>query len=150
MRRYIFSVAEFVGRRGDVARYPSFSASIAEWAFSRKRPNLSDGGIHLLFTEDGTRSLAPPAALLACKAVALGDARDGVLSGPVEDHSAMASELGPRVSSADPAEIGGFRQRQFASPTSRRRSFGASRNLPGFGSRAPCTCCWGPHGFYVS
>ena len=145
MGRYILSVAEFAGRRGDVARYPSFSASIAEWAFSRKCPNLSDGGIRLPFTEDGARSLAPPVALLACKAAALGDARDGVLSGPVEDHSAMASKFGPRVGSANPAEIGGFRQWQFASPTSRRRSFGASRNLPGFGSRAPCTRCWGPH-----
>ena len=84
MGRYVVSVKDFGGRRGESVRDPNLSASIADWAFSKGRPNLSNGGKHLPYSEDGMRSFPPPSTFSACEAVSLGDARDGILSDPKE------------------------------------------------------------------
>ena len=47
-----------------------------------KSPDLSNGGLPLPPTEDGLYPFAPPQTSSACKAVTLGDARDGWPSGP--------------------------------------------------------------------
>ena len=60
------------------------SASYFERAFVNKRPNLSKGGIHFPYTEDGLYPFNRPSPCPACKAVTLGDASDGCLWGPEE------------------------------------------------------------------
>merc|ERR1712052_76031 len=82
MGHYILSVMDFPlgGRR--VAPVPQFSASFLEWEPPRPRPNLDHGGICLPFTDEGLRSFSPPSTFSACKAVTLGDAREGNNSDP--------------------------------------------------------------------
>ena len=104
--RYILSVVGFDGLCGNRYRDLSVSASLAEWAFSRNRPNLSNGGIRVSFSEDGTCSSTLPRTSLARKAVTLGDARDGTLSDPRADHCVTACELGTCVGSAGRTSFG--------------------------------------------
>ena len=73
---------DFGGRRGVRDGGPNFSASMAEWACARERPNPDNGGIRLPFTEDGVCSFIAPRTFSARKAVSSGDARDGALSDP--------------------------------------------------------------------
>ena len=47
-----------------------------------KRPDLSDGGLQLPFTESGLIRFAPPREFSACTAVTLGDAQDDNISDP--------------------------------------------------------------------
>ena len=82
MGQYILSAPEFHGRGGGRGRGHRFSATMAEWACSRKSPNLDNGGIRLPFAEDGMCSFTPLRVSLACKAISFGDARDGTLSDP--------------------------------------------------------------------
>ena len=82
MGHYILSVIDFpsgVHRADSVAQ---FSASFLEWGPPRPRPNLEHGGICLPFTDDGLCSFSPPGSFSACKAVTLGDAREGNNSDP--------------------------------------------------------------------
>ena len=53
MWRYILSAVAFCGRRGESSRYSHFPASPVAWALSKKRPNLSNCGIHLPFPDSG-------------------------------------------------------------------------------------------------
>ena len=91
MWRYILSAVAFCGRRGESSRYSHFPASPVAWALSKKRPNLSNCGIHLPFPDSGR----------CAKWRTLGSERD---------YLATARELGPCVCPKD----GGLRRWQFA------------------------------------
>ena len=58
--RYATSVVVFGERHSQSAKGPTFPASFFEWAFAKKRPNLSDGGLHLPYSKDGLYRLEPP------------------------------------------------------------------------------------------
>ena len=47
-----------------------------------KRPDLSDGGLHLPLAESGLIRFAPPREFSACTAATLGDAQDDGISDP--------------------------------------------------------------------
>ena len=49
-----------------------------------KRPDLSNGGLRPLFTENGLLRFEPPEHFSACTAVTLGDARDDGVSRPTK------------------------------------------------------------------
>ena len=53
MGHFIVSVAEF-------GRGPNLAASYFEWSFLEKRPDLSDGGLHLPLMESGPIRFGPP------------------------------------------------------------------------------------------
>ena len=53
MWRYILSAVAFCGRRGESSRYSHFPATPVAWALSKRRPNLSNCGIHLPFPDSG-------------------------------------------------------------------------------------------------
>ena len=53
MGHYIVSVVEF-------GRGPNLAASYFEWSFPEKRPDLSDGGLHMPLVESGHIRFAPP------------------------------------------------------------------------------------------
>ena len=83
MGHYVLTgVVDFGGSRANRNRDPSFSASMAEWACSRRRANLSNGGIPLPSAGGGVRRFTPPRTFSACEAVALGNARVGALPDP--------------------------------------------------------------------
>ena len=67
MGHYIFS-AVAIGKGRDLA------ASYFEWSLVEKRPDLSDGGLHLPITEGGPFRFVPPKEFPACTAVTLGRA----------------------------------------------------------------------------
>ena len=76
--RYILNVVDFGKDALKKVRGLVVSASYLQWAFAKKRPELSNGGLHLPYTVD------PPHTFPACKAAALGDASDGCPSDPEE------------------------------------------------------------------
>ena len=65
MGHYIVSVVEF-------GRVPAVAASYFEWSFVEKRPDLSDGGLHLPLKDSGLIRFAPLREFSACAAVTLG------------------------------------------------------------------------------
>ena len=79
-RRGFQGALHFGKRRDESVIDPNLSACIDEGAFPKKRPNLPNGGMHLPFLEDVMCSFPPPLSFAACKAVTLGDARDGIFS----------------------------------------------------------------------
>ena len=82
MGLYILSVIDFPSGMRRVKSDSQFSASFLEWGPPRPRPNLEHGGICLPFTDEGLCSFSPPGTFSACKAVTLGDAREGNTSDP--------------------------------------------------------------------
>ena len=50
----------------------------------RNAPNLSNGGLHLPYTEDGSGPLQPPMTFSAYKSATLGDSGDGRPTGPAK------------------------------------------------------------------
>ena len=79
-------------------------------------PNLSNGGLHLPYAEDGLYQREPPRTMSACEAVAFGDAMDGFLSGPKEIGTKMRVKIGPCVGPAIEKGFGvlGLGQHAFA------------------------------------
>ena len=67
MRHYSLSVAA-------AGKGPDLAASYVEWSLVEKRPDLSDGGLHLPITEGGPLRFVPPKEFRACTAVTLGRA----------------------------------------------------------------------------
>ena len=53
-------------------RGPEVSASYFEWDFMSERPNVSNGGFRLSYTEDGPYPFGPPRTFSACRAGTLG------------------------------------------------------------------------------
>ena len=84
MGRYILSVVDFRKDASRNVRGPVFSATYFEWAFTNRRPNLSNGGRHLPDAEAGQYQFDPPRTFPSSKAVALRDALDGCQSDPEE------------------------------------------------------------------
>ena len=82
MGRSCPSVVDFGEGASRKVRRPMSSASLFGWAFVNWRPNLSNGGFHLPYTEDGLYQFDPPRTFSACKVVTMGDTLDGRLSGP--------------------------------------------------------------------
>ena len=82
MGNYILSVVDFPAALASLGVESHLSASFLGWGPPRQRPNLEHGGICLPFTEEGLCSFAPPRTFSVCKAVTLGDARDGNRSDP--------------------------------------------------------------------
>ena len=72
---HIVSVIEF-------GSGPNFAASFCEWSFLEKRPDLSDGGLHLPLVGSGLIRFVPPQDFSACMAVTLGNARGDGSSDP--------------------------------------------------------------------
>ena len=52
------------------------------WSFLEKRPDLSEGGLHLPLVESGLLRFVPPEEFSACTAGTLGDARGDSISDP--------------------------------------------------------------------
>ena len=75
MGHYIASVVEF-------GLGPNLAASYFEWSFSEKRPDLSDGGLHLPLVESGLIRFVPPRDSPASTAVTLGGERGDGISDP--------------------------------------------------------------------
>ena len=75
MGHYVVSVVEF-------GRGPNLAASRFEWAVAEKRPDLSDGGLHVPLVGSGLNRFDPLREFSACAAATLGDARDDSISGP--------------------------------------------------------------------
>ena len=82
MGHYILSVVASDHRPSRVDWGPQLAASYSQWASAGRRPDLSNGGLHLPVTGGGLLRLAPPIVLSACTAVTLGAARDDSVSGP--------------------------------------------------------------------
>ena len=82
MGRFTLSAVDFGKGESRKVRSPVVSASYPGRASAKKRPNLSNGGLHLPNTNDGSCHFGAPSAFPACKAVALGDASGGCLSDP--------------------------------------------------------------------
>ena len=80
--RSALSVVAVGDRDSQLGRGPELAASYFEWAFTNKRPNEPNGGLHLQHTEGLPCRFAPPQTFSACGAVTLGDALDGCLSDP--------------------------------------------------------------------
>ena len=76
MGHYLLSVFALGNGPSCVDRGPKLAASYSEWAILDKRPDLSNGGLHLPFSEDGLRRLEPPRVFSACAAATLGGTRD--------------------------------------------------------------------------
>ena len=57
-----------------LGRGPYLAASYFEWSLVGKRPDLSDGGLHLPITGGGPLRFVPPKEFPACTAVTLGHA----------------------------------------------------------------------------
>ena len=78
---YILSVVDF---RRDPSRIapecPEASASFLH--FVHERPDVSDGGLHLLNTPDGLYRCETPPTFATCKAVTLGNVGGGSLTDP--------------------------------------------------------------------
>ena len=68
--------------RSSAVRGTEFPSAYFAWASVNKRPNLSDGSMHLPFTGDGLYRFEPLQTFSACKAVTSGDARGGRLADP--------------------------------------------------------------------
>ena len=79
---YTLSVVELGKGPPCLDRRPNLAASYFEWSLLGKRPDLSDGGLHLPFLEGGPLRSVPPKDFSACTAVTLGDARDINISDP--------------------------------------------------------------------
>ena len=62
-------------------RGPNSAASYVDWSFLEKRPDFSDGGLHLHLVGRGLLRFVPPKEFPACAAANLGDARDNCISG---------------------------------------------------------------------
>ena len=75
MGHYFATVVEF-------ARGPNVAASYFGWSFVEKRPDLSDGCLHLPRLGSGLIRFAHPRGFSACTAVTLGDAQDDNVSDP--------------------------------------------------------------------
>ena len=90
---------------------PAVSASYFECAFTNKRPNLANGGLHLPTTEGGLYQFGSPRTFPARRAETFGDVMGVGLSGPekvltqlpVTSRHASAQDLTPVL--ADP--VGG-------------------------------------------
>ena len=82
MGPYILGVVDFGKDASRTARGPAVSASYFEWALTSKRPNLPNGRLHLLYTQDRLYQFGPPRTFSASKAVTLRDALDGCPSDP--------------------------------------------------------------------
>ena len=82
MGHYILSAVEFGKGPPCSDRRPNLAASYFEWSFLDKRPDLSDGGLHLPLVESGLLCFVLPKDFSACAAVTLGDARDNSISDP--------------------------------------------------------------------
>ena len=76
MGHYALSVVAFGKGPSCVERGPNFAASYLEWTLVDKRPDLSNGGLHLPNTVDGLFRFVSPKEFSACTAVTLGDARE--------------------------------------------------------------------------
>ena len=81
---YVLRVVALEKWRSRLAENPTSAASYFELALSKKRPNLSNGGLPLSYAEDGLYNSEHPHSFSTSKAVTLGDARDGCLSDPKE------------------------------------------------------------------
>ena len=55
-----------------LGKWPDLAASYFEWSLVEKRPDLSDGGLHLPITEGGPLRFVTPKEFPACTAVTLG------------------------------------------------------------------------------
>ena len=80
MGRYILSAVEFGMYASRAVRGPADSASIFE--IVKKFPDLSHGGLHQSYTEDGPYQFEPRHAFSDCKAGTPEDSMDGCLSDP--------------------------------------------------------------------
>ena len=81
MGRGVLSVVAFGEWRPRSEEGSTSSASFFEWAFSRGRPNLPNGGLLFPFSEAGLYSLEPPHTSPARWAGTFGDSMGGSLSG---------------------------------------------------------------------
>ena len=61
-------------------RRTKFPAARSGWAFVKKNPNVSNGGLHLPFAAHGMCRFEPLQNSWACTGVPLGDAMDGCLA----------------------------------------------------------------------
>ena len=82
MGHYVLSAVEFGQGPPRFDRGPNLAASHFVWSFLQRRPDLSDGGLHLPLTEGGLLRFVPPEEFSACTAAT--SARDGSISGPKE------------------------------------------------------------------
>ena len=78
----VLSLVGYGKGRSESVTCPTSSATYFGRAFTKKSPNLPNGGLHIPYTEDGLSNFEPPRPLSTCKAVTLGDATDGCLSDP--------------------------------------------------------------------
>ena len=84
MGHYVMSEAEFDTGRPKRTRDPSFPASYFEWSLMDKRPDLSDGGLHLPLKESGLLRFATPKKFVACTAATHREAQDEGAADPKE------------------------------------------------------------------
>ena len=75
---------------------PTLSASYFQWAFSKKRPNLANGGLRLPHEADGLCQFGPPSTFSECEAVTLRRTADAGLS----DSKKIATKLHSNVGHA--------------------------------------------------
>ena len=75
-------------------RGPNLAAIYFVWALSQERLDLSNGGLHLPFTEDGPFRSVPPEDFSARTAVALENTRDGGASDPQKVISKLRANWG--------------------------------------------------------
>ena len=87
MGHYIISVVEF-------GRGSNFAASYFEWPFVGKRPDLSDGGLHVPLVGSGLIRFDPLREVSACTAVTLGDAQDDGISDPKKSITKLHTNWG--------------------------------------------------------
>ena len=73
---------QYIVRAVEFGRGPNVTASYFERSVVEKRPDLSDGGLHLRLAESESIRFAPPREFPACTAVTLGDAQDDSISDP--------------------------------------------------------------------
>ena len=90
----VLSVVPLEGGRSKSEKRPTSAASYFVWAFSKERPNLTNGGARLPYREDGLYPFDPPRAFLSCEAGTWRVAMDGSLSDPTENYYEAACQLG--------------------------------------------------------
>ena len=77
MGRRALSVVDFGKGCSEKRQGPTLSASFYGWAFAKKRPDLSDGGLRLPYGEGDLCRFGPPHAFPVRTAVTLGGGMDG-------------------------------------------------------------------------
>lgn len=107
MGHYVLTgVVDFGGSRANRNRDPSFSASMAEWACSRRRANLSNGGIPLPSAGGRRETFHPAPDVFGLRGGGSWECTRWRSPGSGQDSYDTACEAGTRVGSAAQARIG--------------------------------------------